>query len=184
MPGQHELQHRRIRADSGLTLPISGILQMPQQPLIASISDGLSNASIDVLGSPEHTSEIGQRAVLDNRNSNPSPKNSPRRLPARHQPKIASSSGRNLEDLETRFARVIKIVEESGFEGIDDLSTQYYTAAFKEDTAPFWAQSRSRSRSLPGFLSFLHESTKTWPTRDMQGYKQQVTNMAEDIYVG
>ena len=87
-------------------------------------------------------------------------------------------------DLEARFETVIKAVEEAGFEGIDDLSTQYYTANFKEDTVSHWAQSRSRSRSLHAFLASLHASTNNWSDREVQGYRQQITEAAESLYVG
>ena len=86
-------------------------------------------------------------------------------------------------DLEARFENVIKAVEEAGFEGIDDMSTQYYTANFKEDTVSRWAQSRSRSRSLHVFLASLHESTKNWSDREVQGYRQQIAEAAESLYV-
>ena len=86
-------------------------------------------------------------------------------------------------DLEARFETVIKAVEEAGFESIDDLSTQYYTASFKEDTVSHWAQSRSRSRSLHTFLASLHASTNNWSDREVQGYRQQITEAAESLYV-
>lgn len=86
-------------------------------------------------------------------------------------------------DLEARFETVIKAVEEAGFESIDDLTTQYYTANFKEDTVSHWAQSRSRSRSLHAFLASLHASTNNWSDREVQGYRQQITEAAESLYV-
>ena len=86
-------------------------------------------------------------------------------------------------DLEARFENVFKAVEEAGFESIDDMSTQYYTANFKEDTVSHWAQSRSRSRSLHAFLASLHASTNNWSDREVQGYRQQITGAAESLYV-
>ena len=64
----------------------------------------------------------------------------------------------NAEDLETRFENLIKAVQEAGCESIDDMSAQYYTATFREDTVSYWAQSRSRSRFLHAFLASLHAS--------------------------
>ena len=86
-------------------------------------------------------------------------------------------------DLEARFERIIRIIEEAGFESIDDMSMQYYTATFREDTPPYWAQSRSRSRSLPSFLAALHASAEKWPSREVQGYRQQIAEAAESLYV-
>lgn len=87
------------------------------------------------------------------------------------------------EDLEARFESVIKAVEEAGFESIDDMSAQYYTATFKEDTVSHCAQWRSRSRSLHAFLASLHASTNNWSDREAQGYKQQIAEAAESLYV-
>ncbi|KAL9064214.1 MAG: hypothetical protein Q9161_009008 [Pseudevernia consocians] len=87
------------------------------------------------------------------------------------------------EDLEARFESIIRAVEEAGFKSIDDMSAQYYTATFKEDTVSHWAQSRSRSRSLHAFLASLHASTNNWSDREVQGYRQQITEAAESLYV-
>lgn len=99
---------------------------------------------------------------------------------------LPGTPGFNLEagDLEARFERIIKTVEEAGFESIDDMSAQYYTATFKEDTVSHSAQSRSRSRSLHAFLATLHASTSSWSDREVQGYRQQITEAAESFYVG
>lgn len=97
--------------------------------------------------------------------------------PGTHSPKLQE------ENLETRFESVIRAVEKAGFESIDDMSTQYYTAIFKEDSVPYWAQARSRSRSLPTFLASLHESTKDWTDRDAQGYRQQIMHSAESVHL-
>ena len=94
-----------------------------------------------------------------------------------------SDSIPNTGDLEARFETVIKAVEAAGFESIDDLSTQYYTANFKEDTVSHWAQSRSRARSLHAFLASLHASTNNWSDREVQGYRQQIMEAAESLYV-
>lgn len=87
------------------------------------------------------------------------------------------------EDLEARFEKIIKAVQGAGFESIDDMSAQYYTATFKEDTLSHWSQSRSRSRSLHSFLASLHASTDNWSHREIQGYRQQTMEAAESFYV-
>ena len=89
----------------------------------------------------------------------------------------------NAEDLETRFENLIRAVQEAGFESIDDMSAQYYTATFKEDTVSYWAQSRSRSRFLHAFLASLHASTNDWSDRESQGYRQQILEAAESFHV-
>lgn len=97
--------------------------------------------------------------------------------PGTHNPKLQG------EDLETRFESIIRAVEKAGFESIDDMSTEYYTAIFKEDSVPYWAQARSRSRSLPAFLASLHESANDWMDRDVQGYRQQIMHSAESVHL-
>lgn len=185
IPGQHELQLPRIKDDSGSTLHIPGMLSMPQQQqLPTSFAGNMPNASIDALSSPRSVPEMRNGAGFSSRSPNLSLSDSPRRSLPNNQQSSASSPGQNPASLESRFDHVIKAVDEAGFKSIDDMSAQYYTADFREDTAPFWVQSRSRSRSLPGLLAALHESTDTWPSRDIQSYKQQVANMAEDIYMG
>ena len=87
------------------------------------------------------------------------------------------------EDLEARFEKLIKAVQEAGFESIDDMSAQYYTATFKEDTVSYWAQSRSRSRFLHAFLASLHASTNNWSDREIQGYRQQIMKAAESFHI-
>ncbi|CZR59324.1 uncharacterized protein PAC_09216 [Phialocephala subalpina] len=87
------------------------------------------------------------------------------------------------EDLEVCFERIIRAIEEAGFESVDDMATQYYTATFKEDSLPYWAQSRSRSRSLPALLASLQEGIKNWTTRDAQLYRQQIMHSAEGFFV-
>lgn len=85
-------------------------------------------------------------------------------------------------DLESRIQHIIRAVQEAGFESIDDMATQYYTAQFEEDTASYWAQSLSRSHSLYNFLSSLHRSTSGWSDRDIQRYRQQILTAAESLY--
>ena len=89
----------------------------------------------------------------------------------------------NTENLETRFENLIKAVHEAGFESIDDMSAQYYTATFEEDTVSYWAQSRSRSRFLHAFLASLHASIDNWSDREIQGYRQQILEAAESFHV-
>jgi hypothetical protein len=97
----------------------------------------------------------------------------------RAQPDLTSDN----DDLDSRFERVIRAVEDAGFESIDQMSALYYTAIFKEDTVSHWAQSRSRSRSLHAFLALLHESTTKWSPREVQGYRQHITGAAEKLYI-
>lgn len=89
----------------------------------------------------------------------------------------------DMGDLESRFEQVIRAVEDAGFESIDDMSTQYYTGNFREDSISFEAQSRSRRRSLHTFLQALHSSAGHWSSREVQGYRHQLIGAAENLYI-
>lgn len=87
------------------------------------------------------------------------------------------------ENIEARFKQIFNAIKEAGFDSFDDMSIQYYTAKFEEDTEMHWAQSRSRNRSLYSFLASLHTSAMTWTSREVQGYRQQIAEAAETLYV-
>lgn len=74
-------------------------------------------------------------------------------------------------------------IEGAGFESVDDMFVQYYTATFKEDTTSAWAQSRSRRRSLHTFLAALRATTKNWTSQEVHGYHQQTMESAESFHV-
>ena len=84
---------------------------------------------------------------------------------------------------EQRMERVLDVVEEVGFENMDVAVTEYYTAIFKNDTLPHWAQSTSRRRRLHKFLSELHESAEGWGEGDLQRYNEERMRFAEDRYI-
>ncbi|MCJ1379347.1 hypothetical protein MMC17_002448 [Xylographa soralifera] len=86
-------------------------------------------------------------------------------------------------NLESRFERILDIVEEVGFDSIDSMAAEYYSATFKGESTPHWAQSLSRTRRLQKFLATLHTSTKNWSTEETRGYYEQIVRSAESIYV-
>lgn len=98
-------------------------------------------------------------------------------------PDPGPDASQDADDLEARFEKIIRVVEEAGFESIDDMSAMYYTATFKEDTLSYCAQLRSRRRSLPIFLASLHNSTSNWSNREAEGYRQHITRVSEHLHV-
>ena len=94
-----------------------------------------------------------------------------------------TDSSSSSSDLESRFERILDIVEEAGFDSIDSMAAEYYAATFKEDTMAHWAQSSSKSRYLQRLLSALHSATKNWSTEEARGYHEQIVRSAEGIYV-
>ena len=100
-----------------------------------------------------------------------------------HSPEATPPSIFTLNNLESRFERLLKAITEAGFESIDDAAMQYNTSSFKQDSLCFWVQERSQRRSLIPFLEGLHKSAKNWSTRDVQGYKNHIGAVAEKWYV-
>ncbi|KAH0541629.1 hypothetical protein FGG08_003919 [Glutinoglossum americanum] len=93
------------------------------------------------------------------------------------------SGGTLQPTLEDRFERILDVVEKAGFSSIDSMVAEYYTAKFREDTAPHSSQSLSRSRHLRRLLASLHDSIKSWSSREARGYREEIVRSAESIYV-
>lgn len=87
------------------------------------------------------------------------------------------------DDVGSKFERILQLIEDAGLQGFDSLVEQYYTGSFKEDTVIYYAQSKSRSRSLGHLLGCLHESTKNWGGREARGYQQHIIKVAEEFFV-
>jgi len=134
---------------------------------------------------PSNSIERHRRLNSDQFSSNNSTKHTSHTLPTPSSSTDGSPSFPSLAtaDLASRFEHVICAIESAGFESIDDMSLQYYTASFREETVLYWAQSRSRARSLPHFLAAVHASSRNWSNREAQGYNQQITRAAESLYL-
>jgi hypothetical protein len=165
-------------------LPSTSKMHHSSQPLP---STGCTAAANDMATDYIATRSLNQHAA-DGSSNNPQPTEADSTLDMERSTALSAppdTPNPNLqgEDLETRFESVLRAVEKAGFESVDDMLTQYYTAIFKEDSVPYWTQMRSRSRSLPAFLASLQESTKYWTDRDAQGYRQQIMHSAENVHL-
>ncbi|KGO69683.1 hypothetical protein PITC_045430 [Penicillium italicum] len=85
-----------------------------------------------------------------------------------------------MDSNERRLTKVVALVEESGFESVDELVTEYYTLQVG-DAELASAQSHSRSRNLRPFLQALHESSKQWSVRESSSYKEGILRAAEEL---
>ncbi|KAI0016891.1 hypothetical protein F4780DRAFT_635266 [Xylariomycetidae sp. FL0641] len=85
------------------------------------------------------------------------------------------------ESLESRLQRVLSIVEDTGFESIDSMTSAYYTAQFSEGSTMGPIQSASRTRRLRPLLTALQNSTKSWSARERNGYNEGIVQAAELI---
>lgn len=99
---------------------------------------------------------------------------------ASHEPEDLPPSSLSLE---TRFERILKLVEEAGFDTLDGMAAAYYTAKFQPDSHAHYAQSQSRTRYLRPFLQALNVNSTDWPRREVAGYKDGIARSAVGFYV-
>ena len=82
-----------------------------------------------------------------------------------------------------RFQTILDAVQAAGFESFDAAVSDYYTHAFEKNSAVDLAQKTSRARRLGGVMTSLHDSSATWTLWEARGYRHQVVEAAESIYV-
>lgn len=99
---------------------------------------------------------------------------------ASHGPEDLPSTSLSLE---TRFERILKLVEEAGFDTLDGMAAAYYTAKFQPDSRVHYAQSQSRTRYLRPFLQALNVNSTDWPPQEVAGYKDGTARSAVGVYV-
>lgn len=97
-----------------------------------------------------------------------------------HEPEDSPSSSLSLE---TRFERILELVEEAGFDTLDGMAAAYYTAKFQPDSHAHYAQSHSRTRYLRSLLQALNVHSTDWPCREVAGYKDGIARSAVGVYV-
>lgn len=109
--------------------------------------------------------------------------------PEIHEP-VPVIASHELEDLpssnislETRFERILELVEEAGFDTLDGMAAAYYTSRFQPNSRARYAQSQSRTRYLRPLLQALNVSSTNWPSREVAGYKNGIARSAEGVYV-
>jgi hypothetical protein len=86
------------------------------------------------------------------------------------------------ETLESRFERILEIVEEAGFDSIDSMVATYYTAVFPECSAVYRMQSTSRTRGLRSLFSSLSQSYRGWAEREKTAYREEIARGAGEVY--
>lgn len=92
----------------------------------------------------------------------------------------ASSDAQNA----ARFKAILDFIQGAGFPDFDSMVTAYYTGSFQKGSQAEAAQRVSRCRRLRKMLNSLHESAMhTWPAWEAQGYRDKITEAAQDLYV-
>ncbi|KAH6613203.1 hypothetical protein C7974DRAFT_77040 [Boeremia exigua] len=70
-----------------------------------------------------------------------------------------------------------------GFRTFDEVIAAYYTELF-EPTSPLYKEQRlSRNRRLPQLLNTFHNAAKDWAEWERRGFREQITQGAEEILV-
>ncbi|CAD6567305.1 MAG: hypothetical protein ASARMPREDX12_000196 [Alectoria sarmentosa] len=81
----------------------------------------------------------------------------------------------------SEFERILDVVEEAGFDSIDMMAAQYYSAKFKPNSTSQRAQANSRSRDLRRLLQALHKTAKQWSKQETQAYEEEIVRSAKSI---
>ena len=87
-------------------------------------------------------------------------------------------------DQGSEFEKILDVVEEAGFESIDMMAAQYYTANFAPNSTSQLAQANSRSRGLRRLLQTLQNASRIWSKQQRQVYKEEIVRSAKSICLG
>ena len=83
----------------------------------------------------------------------------------------------------SRFKAILTFVRAAGFPDFDSMVTSYYTSNFQKNSVAELAQRSSRGRRLGQVLESLQESSSEWTVWESRGYREQVTDSAQGMYV-
>ncbi|KAH6642793.1 hypothetical protein C7974DRAFT_431161 [Boeremia exigua] len=111
------------------------------------------------------------------------------RSPHTHAPQInnedlqqAKNSIDSPRCLATRIEKAIEVIRELGFDSVDELATQYYTADLQRRPALQHRRQLSRRRGLVDlFRSIEEDSRDKWTEWEVQGYRDEILRSAEEI---
>ncbi|KAI3401742.1 hypothetical protein diail_9406 [Diaporthe ilicicola] len=92
---------------------------------------------------------------------------------------------------QNRFEQILNICEAAGFQSVDSMAAEYYTASFPPDSPLAATQSRSRSLNLPELLNALYvassrrdnETKSPWALDESQRFREQVLRLATKILI-
>ena len=85
--------------------------------------------------------------------------------------------------LQDRIRYIIDQAVAIGFGTLDEVVAAYYTEMFEHTSLLCQDQRLSRNRRLPQLLSILHNAAKDWGEWERRGFREQITQGAEEILV-
>lgn len=81
----------------------------------------------------------------------------------------------------SEFERILDVIEEAGFDSIDMMAAQYYSAKFQPNSTSQLAQANSRSRDLRRLLQTLQKTAMEWNKHETQAYEEEILRSAKSI---
>lgn len=74
-----------------------------------------------------------------------------------------------------RFGALLDAVSAAGFQNLDEMVLEYYSARFEAGSLPAMAQSASRSRRIKPVVQGLQENSQQWPRWESRGLHESVS---------
>lgn len=93
---------------------------------------------------------------------------------------------------EARFETILDICEAAGFQSMDSMAAEYYTALFPPNSSLAATQRRSRSRNLPELLDALYvasspraanETKGCWALDESERFRKHILRLASKILI-
>ncbi|CAE7021160.1 hypothetical protein P3342_004698 [Pyrenophora teres f. teres] len=137
-----------------------------------------------------HFGRNSSSSTQDNRDGSSTEDRSPHMYsPHMHAPKMnnedpqkANSGIDSPRCLATRIEKAIEAICELGFDSVDELATQYYTADLQHRPALQHRRQLSRRRGLVDLLrSIAEDSRDKWTEWEVQRYRDEVLRSAEEV---
>lgn len=93
--------------------------------------------------------------------------------------------------LEDRFEMILETCKAAGYDSIDSMATEYYTASFLPNSHLAATQNRSRSQGLPELLDSLyavssawnHERLSPWAFKESEKFRETILRLATNILI-
>ncbi|KAF4311780.1 hypothetical protein GTA08_BOTSDO12548 [Botryosphaeria dothidea] len=85
--------------------------------------------------------------------------------------------------LDDRLDHVLECARNVGFDSLDSLVAQYYTADFCSNMSLSNHQRMSRKRHLPGIVAGLRSSASNWSSWEKEGFQHEILRTAENLLV-
>lgn len=85
--------------------------------------------------------------------------------------------------LENRLEYFLAHARNAGFDSMDGLVSQYYTADFSADASLLSHQRISRKRHLPKTIAEIQKSARSWSIWERERFQHEILRMAERLLV-